>query len=88
MLSGLAKSSDRDAALSGIVSSLAGSSPADAAARALEIEDAILRREALDDLIPDWLHRDPELSRAWLRQASAVPGRWINEWEQKAREAR
>jgi hypothetical protein len=88
MLSGLANSSDRDAALSGIVRSLAGNSPADAAGRALEIEDAILRREALDDLIPDWLHRDPEISRAWLRQASALPGQWINEWEQKARGTR
>ena len=71
---------DRDAALRGLAEAASSAAPADAARRALGIDDSSLRRDALDGVIVPWLRKDREASRSWLQNAAAVPVAWKQEW--------
>jgi len=69
------------AALSGIVKALSYRAPAEAAARALQISDSTVQREALDRILPYWLQRDPAAGRAWLAETPIIPREWVKGWE-------
>ncbi|MES2570353.1 MAG: hypothetical protein V4710_09920, partial [Verrucomicrobiota bacterium] len=74
------ETSDREAALSGIIWGQIRSFPERAAENAIAIGNPMLRRVLLDDFLPWWLESDPEKARAWLNQTPAIPPAWKAEW--------
>ena len=80
LVSVLAPGADRDAALRGLTEAMGNSAPAEAATRALEISNPIVKQDALDAVVIPWTAKDPEASRAWLEANPAIPGAWKQDW--------
>ena len=72
---------DRDAALRGLAGAMSNSAPAEAAARALAINDPALRRETLGTIVSAWKTRDPDAAVAWLRDSAGIPEAWKQSWQ-------
>jgi hypothetical protein len=80
LLANVTAPADRDAALRGLAGMMSDLAPADAAARALAINDPALRRETLGTIITAWRKRDPGLASNWLRDNPAIPDAWKQAW--------
>jgi hypothetical protein len=79
LLATTAPGRERDAALRGLTAAI--TEPSEAAARAMEIGDAAMRRKTLEGVIEWWNGQDPAASGEWLRaQGGAIPAAWTQAW--------
>jgi hypothetical protein len=61
------------------------SNPVDAAEGLLQISDPQTQQNAFDRYMPDWLHRDPAKTEAWLKQNGSFSQEQIDGWKEAAR---
>jgi hypothetical protein len=80
LLATVTTTADRDAALRGLADAMSRDAPAEAAARALSIENRSIQQEALGSIMALWSRRDPNSSRAWLNDHPAIPAAWKQAW--------
>jgi hypothetical protein len=70
---------DRDAALSTLAVSESWKNPESAGERVMQIQDPLVRKDVLQQLIPRWMQRDKTACQAWIA-AHQVPQQWVDRW--------
>lgn len=81
LLASTTSSADRDAALRGLAGAMSNSAPAEAATRALGINDPSIRRETLGTVVTAWQNLDPARADAWLNDTATIPDAWKQLWQ-------
>jgi hypothetical protein len=71
----------RDQALSALTNIKSFATPTAAAEQALEIRDPIVRYDALDPMMNQWMTRDRQTAEDWLDSQSDLPREWVSEWK-------